>query len=245
MIKQFILSLLLVSSISVTAHDPLLDSAKTFYDQANYEKTINCYTEILQKGFESGELRYNLANAYYRTNQIGQSILNYEKALKLLPGNEDILFNLATANSKKRDKFDQIPDSSISGLLNSINKIVSFEIWAILSTILFIGSATFFYISKKIKSNQITKYAILTMGIGILFGFFSLQQKKSVTNSKFGVVLNNKSNILSEPNSNSTILLEVNEGSKLKIIRTDGNWINISTPGNDKGWIELENISEI
>ena len=76
-------------------------------------------------------------------------------------------------------------------------------------------------------------------------GILSIQQKNAVIESKDGFVIHNQTNILSEPNANSTILLEVNEGTKLKILGTDNNWLNISTPSNDKGWIEAENILEI
>jgi len=245
MIRQLIFTSLLLLSISISAQDPLIDSAKTHYDESDYEMAIKSYQQILNKGFESGEIRYNLGNSFYRTNHIGKAILNYEKALKFLPGNEDVIFNLSLANAKKKDKFENVPNASLSNLFVSINKVISFDFWAVLSSILLIGSGTLFIISKRNKNNQFIKYSIIIVATGILTGFISLQQKKAVLNTKNCIVINNQSNILSEPNSNSTILLEVNEGSKLKIIRTDDSWLNVSTPSNDKGWIEIRNISEI
>jgi len=245
MIRQFFFSSLLLLSISISAQDPLIDSAKTHYDKADYKMAIENYQQILNKGFESGEIRYNLGNSFYRTNHIGKAILNYEKALNFLSGNEDVIFNLSLANAKKKDKFEDIPSTSLSNLFVLINKVIYFDFWAILSSIFIIGSGAIFIISKRNKNTQLSKYSIIIVSAGILIGLMSLQQKKAVLNTKNCIVINNQSNILSEPNSNSTILLEVNEGSKLKIIRTDENWLNVSTPSNDKGWIETINISEI
>jgi tetratricopeptide (TPR) repeat protein len=227
------------------SQDPLLDSAKSAYDKADYTNAIESYQKILNQGLESGELRYNLGNCYHRTNQVGLSILNYEKALKVMPGNEDVLFNLAIVNEMKKDKFEDIPTVSFGNLLTSLNNVISFEFWAILSTLLILISGGLFMISKKNKSSKFLKLSYPVLAIGLVLGLISIQQKNSVLETKSGIVIYNQSNILSEPNANSIILLEVNEGSKLNIIGKDGNWLNVSTPANDKGWIEIENIIEI
>ena len=54
--------------------------------------------KVIGRGYESWELYYNLGNAFYKNRQIGPAILNYEKARKLAPNNEDVLFNLELAN---------------------------------------------------------------------------------------------------------------------------------------------------
>jgi tetratricopeptide (TPR) repeat protein len=245
MLRNIILiTLVLIVNVSFS-QDPLLDSAKSAYDKADYTNAIESYQKILNQGLESGELRYNLGNCYHRTNQVGLSILNYEKALKVMPGNEDVLFNLAIVNEMKKDKFEDIPTVSFGNLLTSLNNVISFEFWAILSTLLILISGGLFMISKKNKSSKFLKLSYPVLAIGLVLGLISIQQKNSVLETKSGIVIYNQSNILSEPNANSIILLEVNEGSKLNIIGKDGNWLNVSTPANDKGWIEIENIIEI
>jgi tetratricopeptide (TPR) repeat protein len=239
-----VIALILIANVSFS-QDPLLDSAKSAYDKAEYTNAIDSYQKILSQGLESGELRYNLANCYYRTNQIGSSILNYEKALKIMPGNEDVLFNLSIVNVMKKDKFENIPTVNFSNLLSSLNNVISFEFWAILSTLLILTSGGLFMLSKKNKNSKFLKLSYPVVSVGIVIGILSIQQMNSVLETRDGIVMFSQANILSEPNTDSTILLEVNEGSKLKIIGKDGNWLNVSTPANDKGWIETKNISEI
>ena len=245
MFKNYIIIALILITKMVFSQDPLLDSAKSAYDKSNYTLAIETYQQILNKGLESGELRYNLGNCYYRTNQIGLSILNFEKALKSLPGNEDILFNLEIVNGLKKDKFENIPTVNFGNLLYSLNNIISFGFWAVMSTILILVSGGLFIMAKKEKNGSLLKTSYPLLFAGIILGFLSIQQKNAVLENKEGIVMFNQTNILSEPNSNSTILLEVNEGSKLKVIKRDNNWLNVSTPANDKGWIEIQNIHEI
>ena len=239
-----VIALILITNVSFS-QDPLLDSAKASYNKNNYLVAIEFYKKILNKGLESGELRYNLGNCYFRTNQIGLSILNYEKALKIMPRNEDILFNLEIVNEIKKDKFENIPTVNLGNLLYSLNNIISFGFWAVLSTILILTSSALFMLAKKNKNSSFLKISFPILLAGIVLGILSIQQKNAVLENKDGIVIYSQTNILSEPNANSTILLEVNEGSKLKIIGTDKNWLNVATPSNDKGWIEAENILEI
>ena len=239
-----VIALILITNVSFS-QDPLLDSAKASYNKNNYLVAIEFYKKILNKGLESGELRYNLGNCYFRTNQIGLSILNYEKALKIMPRNEDILFNLEIVNEIKKDKFENIPTVNLGNLLYSLNNIISFGFWAVLSTILILTSSALFMLAKKNKNSSFLKISFPILLGGTILGILSIQQKNAVLENKDGIVIYSQTNILSEPNANSTILLEVNEGSKLKIIGTDKNWLNVATPSNDKGWIEAENILEI
>lgn len=235
----------LILSFSLNAQDPILDSAKTQYDQANYVEAIESYETVLSQGLESGELRFNLGNAYYRTGNTGKAILNYEKALLELPGDEDVLFNLAIANSQKKDVFEDIPNIGFGSIFTSINKIIHFEVWAILSCILFLLTGGLYFYAKKEKVLKYKRLSFVAAITAIILGTVSVQQKNAVLNSKAGIIINKQSNIFSEPNINSTLLLEVNKGTKLKILNEDSEWFQIQSPSNDKGWIQKENIESI
>ena len=57
--------------------------ANNLYNDSKYEKSIELYYQILDSGFHSAELYYNLGNSFYKLNDIANSILFYEKSLKL------------------------------------------------------------------------------------------------------------------------------------------------------------------
>ena len=59
--------------------------ANNLYNNSKYEKSIEIYFQILDSGVHSAELYYNLGNSFYKLNDIANSILFYEKSLKLDP----------------------------------------------------------------------------------------------------------------------------------------------------------------
>lgn len=79
------------------------------YLQAKYPDAITQYEKIIANGWESGELYFNLGNAYYKSGNIQRAILNYERAAQMLPRDDDVQFNLQLANLQVVDKIDAVP----------------------------------------------------------------------------------------------------------------------------------------
>ena len=61
---------------------------------------------ILEKGWVSDELYYNLGNAYYRSGNISGAIWSYESCLKIKPSHSDAKYNLKLANLRVKDRVD-------------------------------------------------------------------------------------------------------------------------------------------
>ena len=72
----------------------------------NYYDAISKYESILNDGYESAELYYNLGNAYYRSEQLGKSIWAYSNALDIAPRNRDVAHNLSMANAQIVDRIE-------------------------------------------------------------------------------------------------------------------------------------------
>ncbi len=124
----FALSVLVVGSVfglAAPAHAqlpheqlyPLLGDANSAFQQANaaagnpdqagelYAKAILLYEKIIdQGGIHNAKLYYNLANAYFLTNDIGRAVLNYRRAEQLDRSDVNIRNNLAFARSQRIDK---------------------------------------------------------------------------------------------------------------------------------------------
>ena len=96
---------------------PLLNEANSTFQQANasagdpdragelYGRAILLYEKIIdQGGIHNARLYYNLANAYFLTNDLGRAILNYRRAEQLDRRDVNIRNNLAFARSQRLDK---------------------------------------------------------------------------------------------------------------------------------------------
>ena len=240
----FVLALLLLIGVS-KANEPLLDSAKANYDNNDFTIAIEQYESIKIKGLTSPDLYYNLGNAYFRNGQLGYSILNFEKAIKANPAHENAKFNLELANTKLADKFEIIPQASISKILVGINNGISHNLISIISVIILLLGTGFFLYAKKEKNRKLIKYSRLLVLFGALITLIAWQQKSAVEKYKAGITLSSAANIFSAPNPSSTLLFEIHEGTKLEILSKSGDWLNVKAPNNEIGWVEVKSIGEI
>lgn len=64
-----------------------------------YHAALAGFESLIHDGLRNGHLYYNTANARLRLGQIGPAIASYRRALRLLPGDENIRRNLAFARS--------------------------------------------------------------------------------------------------------------------------------------------------
>lgn len=100
--KRRILLLLLVlisgswlaSAIPSAADNSRFQEANAAYSRNDFDAAIAAYETLVSEHGYSPGLLYNLANSYARTGRIGKAVLNYERALKLAPGDADIAGNL-------------------------------------------------------------------------------------------------------------------------------------------------------
>ena len=108
----FLLTLCLMSTAGpVWAQSPeqSFDQANLLYQQNKFGEARDAYEAIVHEGFVSGELYYNLGNAYYKTGDLGKAILNFERALRFMPNDDDLKHNLQLANLMIVDRIEPTP----------------------------------------------------------------------------------------------------------------------------------------
>lgn len=100
-----IVSLLIIALAVLTSQAAsLAEQGDSAYTADDFQRAAELYTNAAETEGTSSALFYNLGNTYYRMGQLGRAILNYERALKLDPTNEDARANLAFVNSRIIDR---------------------------------------------------------------------------------------------------------------------------------------------
>ena len=102
--KQILSIILFSLFFSTSALSQSKTEADTLYTKEKYEEAANMYEKILATQGEAAEIYYNLGNCYYKLDNVPYSILNYERALMLDPGDGDIRANLALARARTVDR---------------------------------------------------------------------------------------------------------------------------------------------
>ena len=79
------------------------------YQEGDFEGALASYLRLVEAGFESGEVYYNIGNTYFKLGDVAPSILYFERARRLLPGDEDVQANLDLARSLTVDEIEPLP----------------------------------------------------------------------------------------------------------------------------------------
>ena len=239
------LSLILVFLISFNLYgnDSLFLSANSDYANQQYNAAIKKYNLILSSNLESPELYYNLANSFFKINEIHQAIYYYEKALKIKPDFDDAKENLEICNLQLIDKIEEIPELMITSLYNNIINFLSLKNWIYLTLIFIWVSLIIFSYNSFVKKN---KKSVLYLVIFSFFLFFITTKKYNQNiNVKEAIIYSSVINVMSAPSEQSTNLFSLHIGTKVKIEDQIENWVNIRIANGKKGWVLIENLKEI
>ncbi len=229
--------------------DSLLLAANNNYNNGLYDSALIKYHEIINNGLESGELYYNIGNAYFKNNDVASAILYYEKAKRLLPNDDEIDYNLNIANSMIVDKIEKVPELFYHHWWNFFYNKLGADAWTIFTLISFtclIVTIGLFIISKK-RSNRKASFYIGLLFLIITLASFALASQKYNTSIKQneGIVFTSSITVKSSPTENAVDLFVIHEGTKVKIIDKINNWVEIKIQNGSIGWLPEKSIKSI
>ncbi|NND77904.1 MAG: tetratricopeptide repeat protein [Flavobacteriales bacterium] len=237
-----------ISAQSINVNETLFAEGNAAYESGNIEKAIELYEQI-SLSHTSAALLGNLGNAYFRNGDIARSILNYERSLKLEPGNEDIRFNLGYVQKLTKDKLEEDESDQISAFLRSVTSSYSADTWArssILFAFMLFSLLALVFILKKVSLKRIFLYSSFIMGTLFLSSiYFSYASKKMMGSQTHAIIIEPKVDVKSEPNKDATDLFVLHEGSKVEILGRNKEWLHIQIPNGTKGWLTIDILEKI
>ena len=225
----------------------LLKQGNQQYLNGQYELAVETYTSIVDSGYASGELFYNLGNAYYKSHNITMALVNYERAHILKPKDKDILHNLEVAREFVVDRIDILPEFFLKRAWVGFVKTFDADIWAIMSLLTFILSLALFlayFFSKRVELRRVTFWtAILLMFLSLSALVFASQQNRFITKHNQAIIRTPSVAIKSSPDDNSgTDLFLLHEGTKVTIADELGNWREVVLSDGNRGWLKESDL---
>lgn len=219
-----------------------LQEADKAYGAQKYAEAAAMYEEVIAGQGTPPEVYYNLGNAYYKLQQYPQAILNYERALLLSPGDEDIRFNLELARSKITDKIDVIDRSFLSVWGDTLRNLCSSDAWsivAIVAFILFVAGAYFYFYFSAVWVRKAGFFGgLLFLVISVSANIFAYRQKEKLLNRNDAIIVSPSVTVKSSPADSGTDLFILHEGTKVKITDKVGEWSEIRIDDGNTGWMQ-------
>lgn len=244
---SFVLMILMLMPLSANAITK--QNADDEYAKGNYQQAIKDYQEILKAGVSS-EIYYNLGNAYYRTDNITQALLAYERALQLSPGDNDIRFNLQYARSKTIDKITPETEMFFVTWYHSLVNFTSVDRWAntaIVSIVMALLLILVFLFAPQMWARKSGFYGSAVFLL--LFAFanlFAFQQKHELETKQGAIVIAPTVNVKKTPAASGTDVFVIHEGTRVDITdRGMKQWRGIQLADGREGWLKTSQIEEI
>lgn len=244
---SFVLMILMLMPLSANAITK--QNADDEYAKGNYQQAIKDYQEILKAGVSS-EIYYNLGNAYYRTDNITQALLAYERALQLSPGDNEIRFNLQYARSKTIDKITPETEMFFVTWYNSLVNFTSVDRWAktaIVSIVMALLLILVFLFAPQMWARKSGFYGSAVFLL--LFAFanlFAFQQKHELETKQGAIVIAPTVNVKKTPAASGTDVFVIHEGTRVDITdRGMKQWRGVKLADGREGWLKTSQIEEI
>ena len=244
--KRIVLCLLCYCWLSANA--VTIEEANLAYQNGEYVNASALYEQLLEMG-EAPELHYNLGNAYFKQNEIGKSILNYERALRLRPFYEDAKYNLSIARERIVDNVEDTQNSFLIVWTNSLINLLISNAWAYISIACLVVSAVCFLLfafSQGLTGRKIAfHFTWIALFVCIASGVFSGITYHRYNERAAAIVMQGVATVKSAPDRSGTDLFILHEGTKVMIKDTLGEWNEIVLPNGNRGWIEVKMVERI
>lgn len=249
--KQFISILILAMALfpatdadaRTNGWDEVFFKANQAYREGRFREAVQGYDRLIRSEHRNGHLYYNLGNAYFKTEQLGPAILNYERARLVIPRDADLNFNLSHARDQIRDAIPQ-PQGFFRAAffwLDSLSTTELFWGFAVLN-ILFWG----ILFVRLFLRTEWTYYLFFVLLIFWLIGgtSFGLKCYQKSTDNR-AVILKKEVSILAGPDIRDTVLFKLHEGTIVHHERSEDGWSLVHLPDNKRGWVKSEAVELI
>lgn len=237
------------SAIATPKHLENFQKANLAYQEKDYQKAIELYNALLNEGQTAPELFFNLGNAYYKSGNIPQSILNYERALKLDPKDDEARFNLKIAMLKIVDKVDPVPQIFYKRWFEAITNLLSPNDWSTLVLVflwLSLFSSVLYLFGHSVGIRK-TGFVLSLSFLGlVLFSFLIASESNSKTyREQEAIVMSPSVYVKSSPDVKGNDLFIIHEGIKVELLDELKDWKKIKLVNGNIGWLMAKDIEII
>jgi tetratricopeptide (TPR) repeat protein len=213
-----------------TDHNTRFQEANAAYSRNDTATAIENYEKLLAEDGYTPAALYNLGNSYARAGKIGKAILNYERALKLNPGDSDILGNLLLVRNsnglfEKKITFTE----HLPGILN-MNQWIALGMAALLLLTCIQLISLRFQLQQ--KTNALASIlCVLTIAVSICSSIALLRDWNS------SIVIKRDARLQISPFEGAAAAGDIMEGRKVYPEKAHGEYFFVIDETGREGWI--------
>ena len=230
--------------------DSLWNAGVASYAEGRWADASADWSTLASLGLASPELYCNLGAAAFKGGDISHAILWFERCLKLDPSYEDARYNLELASGLVQDKIDVVPEFFLVTWVRKLCWILPSDAWTVTALVLLalmLAALLVFLLAGGTgwKKTGFFSALVLLVLLGLAISF-AAWQKADYSRADSAIVMKAVVPVKSSPSaSDGKDLFILHEGTKVKILDSVGEWLNISLSDGRQGWMPLQAVEII
>ncbi len=237
---RVIICAFLVSS-AFAQSDATFAKANQEYADRNFKEAIDGYGQLVRSGQWSANLFYDLGNAYFRAEDFGHAILNYERALALDRHHPEADANLRIVRDEARAL--ELTPTLVERYLKFAN-VNQFTIAAAVAFWIAIFCIVVLIFARK-RSGAVIALSIVSLSI-LAVAVFAIYELDNGSNGRALAIvtgMNVQARVATADNANSVLALP--PGSEIRVLSNRGDWIYAALPNNLRGWVPAKTAEAV
>ncbi|MDZ7877652.1 MAG: SH3 domain-containing protein [Saprospiraceae bacterium] len=241
--------LFLTSKILAADAQQLFQNANQAYQTGNFTLAVEQYETILRGGkLFSKELYYNLGNGYFRLNQTGRSVLNYERAARLAPTDTDIQTNLLVVRGRVTDDIEAVSEVFFVKWYRLLRSAFMADTWAVFG-LFFLWLACGAFAVWLLGTQRVWKKRGFVVGcVALPLSLLTLLMTDNATKineATFGIVMSKETVFRNAPNESAAVTATLHEGVKVELLDRIGGLSKVKLANGEEGWINATDVEKI
>lgn len=240
----------LFAAAPIAAQEALFQQGNARYQEGDWAGAVEAYQGVVSGGYESSELYYNLGNAYFRLDDLARTVLYYEKALRLDPGNVDAAANLSLVRERLADRIEPLPRfwllTLVDGWINLLPQRLLLLIGG--AAYLVAGASVVGLILRRPRGwgRGLKRLAATAAVFVVLFGGTLLLRVTRYGAPVEAVVMASEVSVLSAPSSDGgLVLFSLHAGTKVRIGQASGDWREVVLEDGKVGWLRVDVLETV
>jgi len=217
-----------------------LREAETAYAQGDFVPALESYRRVLETGWTSASLYYNLGCAAQKAGETGWAIAYFEEARRRAPHDPDVRHNLALTLAQARDRGAQ---ESASPLLDAVARLLDrfapADAVTVLAVSLWIAALTllagwFLRDPLRALARRARPWA---GGLVVLAVALVLIKAYQIQSAPSGVIVEGQVGVRVGPSDSETVQFALHSGTFVRVGRQAGGWTEVTLTPEMRGWV--------
>lgn len=223
-----------------------MTEANKAYQEERFPEALYIYEQLIDDGWVSVALYYNLANTYYRSGQLAKARLYYERALLLAPSDRMVKQARSVLLEDLEDQFEVGQGFFLLSWGDQVMKWFSASVWAFLTFLAGLGMTSlgvllWRYPDWRKRWRSWTALVVLTTLFGLFLHFTFAHHAWKYKSDRA---------ILSEPeialrvaaDDRAEEMFAIHEGTEVKMLDRIGDWTKVRLVNFREGWLPTASL---